>query len=306
MSGVTGAARVQNRQDFQQFVNSYTQLLTKFPGFVSVAPSGSYNSNPNKQDFGDIDLITLIQSDRPKADVKRDLAAYLTQLPDTVIVPFTSPKHQGKRFYNSGEIISIRYHDPKLNYSVQIDNIIALTPQEAKYKQQFLNFPAEVQGLVLGLVKTALVETPADQLLPHLGIPYVPLKENEEYEFTASPIELQLRRVAYKPGTYEQVSREVIWRSNRVADLDKLLYQYNIHTTFEDLLAQAQQHLKDPRSSKRLVGVFSSMVSVKSGEVGTAKGDTKQQAINTVTQAFSECKNWQYYHQLFENYIKEF
>ena len=304
MSGVAGAARVRNRQDFQQFVNSYTQLLTKFPGFVNVQPSGSYNSNPNKEDFGDIDLITLIQSNQPKADVKRDLAAYLAQLPDTVIVPFSSPKHSGKKYYNSGEIISVRYHDPALNYSVQIDNIIALSPEEAKYKQHFLNFPAEVQGLILGLVKVATVETPAEQLMAQLGIEYVVPANNEEYEFTASPIDVQLRRVAYKPGTYEQVSREVIWRSNRLEDLEKILNQYNIHTSFDDLLAQAQRTLKDPRSRKRLVGVFSSMVSVKSGEVGTAKGNNKQLAINTVTQAFSESASWQHYHKMFEEHIK--
>jgi hypothetical protein len=305
MSGVAGAQRVQSRSDFQQFVNSYTQLLSKFPGFVSMQPSGSYNSNPNKQDFGDIDLITHIQSDQPKADVKRQLAAYLSQLPDTVIVPFSSPKHQGKKFYNSGEIISVRYHDAKLNYSVQIDNIIALSPEEAEFKQSFLNFPAEVQGLILGLTKIATVETPADQLMRYLGIAYVPLKANEEYEFTASPIEVQLRRVTYEPGTYNQLSREIIWRSNNIKDLEKILYQYNIHTSFADLLAQAKNTIKDPRSRKRLVGVFSSMVSVKSGEVGTPKGEVKQQAINTVSQAFMESNNWQQYHEIFKEFIKE-
>ena len=57
MSGVAGADRVKSRLDFKQFLSSYQHLLGQFPGFVSMTPSGSYNSNPDKEDFGDIDLI---------------------------------------------------------------------------------------------------------------------------------------------------------------------------------------------------------------------------------------------------------
>jgi hypothetical protein len=268
MSGVTGANRIASRADFKQFLKSYEQVLRKFPGFVSIQPSGSYNSNPNKQDFGDIDLITHIQSDLPKAEVKKQLAGYLTALPDTVIVPFSSPKYVGKRHYNSGEIITVRYQDPELGYSVQIDNIIAMDEAEAAYKKGFLDYPAEVQGLILGLVK-------ATELEP-----------NQEYEFNASPVELQLRKVTYEPGTYTQTDREIVWHSANIEDLKRILYQYNIDTSFEDLLQQAQHTLKSSRSRTRVAGVFKSMISVKSGEVGTPKGDVKQAAIDTIDRVF--------------------
>ena len=52
MSGVAGADRVKSRQDFAQFLASYKELLSQFPGFVSMVPSGSYNSNLEKQDSG--------------------------------------------------------------------------------------------------------------------------------------------------------------------------------------------------------------------------------------------------------------
>jgi hypothetical protein len=286
MSGVTGAARIASRADFKQFLKSYEQVLRKFPGFISIQPSGSYNSNPNKQDFGDIDLITHIQSDLPKAEVKKQLAAYLTSLPDSVVVPFSSPKYVGKRHYNSGEIITVRYQDPDLGYSVQIDNIIALDEAEAAYKKGFLDYPAEIQGLILGLVKVATIETPIDILLKKIGLNAEPLEDNQEYEFNASPVEIQLRKVTYEPGTYTQTNREIVWHSANISDLKRILYQYNIDTTFEDLLQQAQQTLKSTRSRTRVAGVFKSMISVKSGEIGTPKGDNKQAAINTIDKVF--------------------
>ena len=48
MSGSTGADRIQSREHFKKFLVSYESLLKKFPGFVSIKPSGSYNSNLNK------------------------------------------------------------------------------------------------------------------------------------------------------------------------------------------------------------------------------------------------------------------
>jgi hypothetical protein len=124
MSGVAGADRIKSRNDFKQFLASYQKLIAKFPGFVSMNTSGSYNSDLNKNDFGDIDLIIHLKSDKDKAAVKKELQAFLQAQPDTVIVPFTSEKHAGKRSYNAGELVSIRYHDDTLGYSAQIDNII--------------------------------------------------------------------------------------------------------------------------------------------------------------------------------------
>ena len=175
MSGVAGADRVKSRQDFAQFLKDYQKVLAKFPGFQSMKPSGSYNSNLEKQDFGDIDLIVHITSDKDKATVKKELQAFFTRMPDTVIVPFSSEKHAGKRTYNAGELVSVRYHDDTLGYSAQIDNIVALDQSEADFKQQFLDLPAEKQGLILGLTKIATIESDPQTLFKKLGISAPPL-----------------------------------------------------------------------------------------------------------------------------------
>jgi len=289
MSGVSGADRIKSRADFDQFLKSYLKVIKQFPGFVSIQPSGSYNSDPTKEDFGDIDLITHINSDLDKKALKKELAAYLSKLPDTVIVPFSSPKYVGRKFYNSGEIITVRYHDAKLGYSVQVDNIIALDANEAEFKRGFLDFPAEIQGLVLGLVKVATIEEDPKKIFARLGIKNVPaLQKNQEYEFNLSGAKLELRLVTYEPGTYKQANRESLWQSTNFADLKTLLYKYNVDADFDTLLAQIKSSLKNPRSKNRITGVFNSMISVKSGEVDTPKGDKKVVAIKKVGQVLSE------------------
>jgi hypothetical protein len=304
MSGVAGADRVKSRTDFKQFLTDYQKLIAQFPGFTSMVPSGSYNSDLNKQDFGDIDLVVHIQSELDKTALKKELVKFFQSQPETVIVPFSNPKHAGRRSYNSGEIVTVRYHDDTLGYSAQIDNIIALDQKEATFKQQFLDMTAAVQGLVLGLVKIATLETPPEQLFKRLGIKDPgPLGKDQEYEFSLSSNELQLRRVQYEPGTLKQADRQVIWSSTDYADLQKLLYQYDLSKPFPDLLAQIKQTIRNPRSKERIKGVFSSMISVKSGEVGTPKGADKEKAQNLVQQAFSESAAEQL--RLFANIIKD-
>ena len=291
MSGVAGADRVKNRQDFKRFLDSYQKVISRFPGFVSMKPSGSYNSNPDKQDFGDIDLIVHIQSDKDKATVKKELGSFFTKMPDTVIVPFSSEKHAGKRTYNAGELVTVRYHDEGLGYSAQIDNIVALDQGEASFKQKFLDLPAEKQGLILGLTKIATIETPPEKLFKSLNIS-VPsqIEPNQEYEFNLSSVEIQLRLVTYKPGTYEQIDKKVLWTSKNFEDLKKILYQYNLDADFDNLLAQSKQNIKNPRSNNRMIGVFNSMITVKSGEEGTAKGEKKRQDAEKIKKAFSESR----------------
>ena len=289
MSGVAGASRIKSRQDFQQFITSYKRLVSKFPGFVSIQPSGSYNSDANKMDFGDIDLITLIKSNKDKKEVKAELVRFFEKQPTTQIVPFTSVKHKGRRSYNSGEIVTVRYHDDTLGYSAQIDNIIALDHDEASFKQQFLDMPAEKQGLILGLVKVATLETPIKQLLARLNIRVsIRLQANQELEFNLSSIELQLRKITYEPGTFKQVDREVLWKSQNFGYLQKLLYQYDLSRTFDELLNDARTIIRNPRSGRRILGVFSSMITVKSGEVGTAKGANKIAALDKIKAVFGE------------------
>ena len=290
MSGVTGADRVRLRSDFEQFVNSYKKLIEQFPGFATMSISGSYNSDKNKQDFGDIDLVEHINSDKSKKMLKKDLQGFFLQQPLSVIVPFSSEKYQGRRSYNSGEIVTVRYYDATLGYSVQIDNIIALDALEAEFKQKFLDFPATKQGIILGLVKTAAEETPPKTLFKLLEIDVDPhdLNLNQDYEFNLSSSELQLRKVTYVPGSFQQESRIVKWTSRNIQHLEKLLYQYDLSQDFTTLLAQSKLILRNTRSYQRVTGVFTSMVSVKSGEVGTKKGDEKTLAIKKVQSTFAE------------------
>jgi hypothetical protein len=283
MSGSTGADRIQSREHFKQFLKSYETVIKKFPGFVSIEPSGSYNSNPNKTEFGDIDLITHIKSDKDKATVKKELAAMLAKLPDSVIVPFKSEKYKGKKFLNTGEIVTIRYHDSELNYSVQIDNVIALDKTEADFKKKFLDFAAEKQGLILGLVKVATIEQPLGSLFTKMGIKApTKLPKDEEYEFNLSSIELQLRHVIYEPYSFKQKSRTVVWKSRNFDDVNKILYKYILDVSFDDLLEQVKRNIKNPRSNNRIKGIFGSMITVKSGEIGTPKGNEKERALQKI------------------------
>lgn len=291
MSGVTGAERIRSRKDFEQFLKSYHKILSKFPNFVSMQPSGSYNSDLSKEDFGDIDIIVHINSTADKPLTKKKLQAFLLLLPETIVVPFTSDKHAGKRSYNAGELISVRYHDKTLGYSVQIDNIVALTHDEAEFKHQFLNMAAEKQGLVLGLIKIAAIESNIGDLFEKLDItePAV-LPIDNEYEFNLSSVELQLRKVVYVPGTYQQASREIVWNSTNFDNVAAVLSQYNLDVEFKELLDQCNQQIQNPRSKNRIQGVFSSMITVKSGEVGTAKGAAKEAALTTIQETLNDAK----------------
>ena len=293
MSGVTGAERIRSRNDFQHFVNSYKTLIEQYPGFCSIAISGSYNSDINKQDFGDIDLVTHINTTKLKSKLKKDLQQFFLQQPKSIIVPFSSVKYAGRRSYNSGEIVTVRYFDTDLRYSVQIDNIIALDTTEADFKRKFLDFPATKQGLILGLVKIAAVETEPNLLFDKLGIDIDALdpegnKFYQEYEFNLSSGELQLRKVTYLAGTFQQDSRSILWTSRNMQHLEQLLYQYDLTQNFDNLLENTKIMLHNPRSYKRITGVFTSMVSVKSGEVGTKKGEEKTLAIGKIYTAFEE------------------
>jgi hypothetical protein len=114
------------------------------------------------------------------------------------------------------------------------------------------------------------------------------LEENQEYEFNLSSVELQLRKVTYESGTFKQADREILWTSRSFEDLQKLLYQYDLSLPFDKLLSQSKQILKNPRSNARMQGVFGSMISVKSGEVGTPKGAEKTAALDQIRSTFGE------------------
>ena len=297
MSGVTGSERIKSRKSYNKILESYKGILKDFPGFVSVSPSGSFNSNLKKKTFGDMDLIFEIRGgvyNYDKKLTKLKLIEYLKSYSDKIIVPFTSEKYKGKRHYNSGEIVTVNYKIPSSTIApCQIDNIIAMTEDEANFKTKFLDIPAEKQGLILGLIKTFTVEKELSKVFDvESNSDIFNLKENEEFEYSLSSSELQLRKITYKSGTFEQENREIVWRSNSwfyVLELLRIL-GYNIDCSFEELLNKAKKQIKYERSFKRIKGIFNSMISIKSGEVGTEKAQSKQEAIDKINSAFSKLK----------------
>ena len=241
MSGSTGDNPIQGRKEFDYIVREYTKLLKDFPGFEKADVSGSYNSNKAKDTFGDIDLVVTVngeQYNNDKKQIKKDLAVYLTDQPKSVITPFTSEKYAGKRYYNSGEIITVSYKAPKSKESHQIDNIISLDPAESNFKLSFLNMPAAKQGLLLGATKVALLDQDPKKIFKSLGIKPPKLEENQELEFNASYKEIQLRLLTFKPGTFKEIDRKVLWTSKDWKDLEKILYSINFNQSFEDLLKE--------------------------------------------------------------------
>ena len=295
MSGVTGNQKIQSRDDFIKILKKATELIKGFPGFVSVSPTGSYNSDPKKTTFGDIDLITHIDGSlygNDKTSLKKKLAEYMNSQLKTVVVPFMSDRYKGKRYYNSGEIITISLKVQDRNIAAaQVDYMIAMDPSEAKFKQDFLDMPAAKQGLVLGLVKTALIEQKPDDVFKKMKIRETAknLTDVQEFEYNLSSKEIQLRKVTYdRPGSYKQVKREIVWTSRNWNILQLILINFDLQLPFEGLLKQAKLKLKNPRSSKRMAGVFKSMISIKSGEVGKQKGVDKQKALDKVRKIFGE------------------
>ena len=280
MSGVAGGNRIE-KADVQKTFDKYIKdILEKIPGFKKASLSGSVKVG-TKPDYGDLDLITWFEGE-DKREVKKRIIDLVTSQPDSIIVPFKSEKYTGKKYYNSGEIITVLFPiEGKKDEFIQVDNIIALSEVEHEFKNNFLDLPAEKQGLILGLIKVVLLEKNTEEVLKSLGINNIPeLADDEELEFNLSSGKLTLRKVKLKD--FKTVKREDIWSSTNWDDIKTLLSGINIEGSFEELLNDIKVKLKNPRSKNRIKGIFNSMVSVKSGEVGTPKGDNKEKAINKV------------------------
>jgi cytidyltransferase-like protein len=280
MSGSAGGNRIP-KEVVEKTVQDYIdKVLSKFPGFKKAKVTGSYNAG-TKQDFGDIDLIVQLDGTDKKI-IKQDLAKYFTTLPDSVIVPFKSDKYKGKKSLSSGELVTILYPIVGIpDQFVQIDNIVSISEEESTFKNTFLDYSAEVQGLLLGLAKVICLEEDPKSIFKRLGITNVPeLEPNQEYEFNLSGVGLTLRIVTL--DNFKEIDRTDVWKSSDWSTVKKLFANYNIDTDFKILLKELASTLKNPRSKNRIKGIFKSMVSIKSGEVGTPKGDNKQIALNSV------------------------
>jgi len=286
LSGVAGGNRIKKQNVKQTFADFIDQVLSKIPGFSKASLSGSIKVGI-KPDYGDIDCIALFEGD-DKKEVKQRIIDSITKLPQNIIIPFKSDKYKGKRYYNSGEIISVLFpisNEPE--QTIQVDIIISLNETEHVFKNNFLDISAEKQGLLLGLAKAILLEESHESVFKRLKITNIPtLQENEEYEFNLSSIKLTLRKV--KLDNFKEVAREDIWSSPDWNYVKKLFANYDINGSFDDLLQDLSTKLKNQRSKNRIAGTFRSMVSVKSGEVGTSKGDAKEAALQQVATTLKE------------------
>ena len=155
MSGVAGGDRISNDHVDSTAKSYIDTVLSRFPGFVSADISGGVAAG--KKDHGDIDLIVHIEGNDKRA-IKKELQNYLENQSVNKILPFRSEKYKGRRSYNAGELVSVLYPQTDAGKTAQIDNIVAITKDESVFKKSFLDWPAEKQGLVLGLVKVAIQE----------------------------------------------------------------------------------------------------------------------------------------------------
>jgi len=295
MSGSAGGNRI-TRTAVENTVQDYIQkVLSKFPGFKNAKATGSYNTG-TKQDFGDIDLIVQIEGTDKKL-IKQGLTKYFASLPDSTIVPFKSDKYKGKKSLSSGELVTVLYPIAGIaDQYVQIDNIISISEEESTFKNTFLDYSAEVQGLLLGLAKVICLEEDPQEIFKRLGIKNVPpLELNQEYEFNLSGAGLTLRVVTL--DNFKEVDRTEVWKSSNWNTVKRLFDNYNIDSDFKTLLKDLSSKLKNERSKNRIKGIFKSMVSIKSGEVGTPKGDNKQIALDAVDSVLEN--------MLFKDLVKE-
>jgi predicted nucleotidyltransferase len=285
MSGSIGANRIP-REAVEPTVKKYIEnILKKYPPFRSAKISGSYNTVV-KADHGDLDLIIHVDAgEDDKKILKKKFAEYLNSLSDDIIVPFKAGRHQGKKTAGTGDIVITQI--PVEGYpdlTVQVDNMIVTSEQESDYRKSFLDIPGEKQALIIGLVKTILMEENPEEVFKRLGIKDLPkLDPNQEFEFNLSSKGLTLRLVTLDDN-YKEIARNDIWDSFDWNDVVKLFSKYDLNSSFEDLLAKIKTGLKNPRSKNRIKGLFKSMLVIGAGEKGTPKGDNKEQALAQISQ----------------------
>jgi len=281
MSGAAGGTRIPRSAVDQTVKDFISNILSKIPGFKSAKISGSYNQ-PVKQDFGDIDLVVSIETDKDKKEVKKMIVDYFEGLNDKELPYLNSERHKGKKAINHGEIISNLYPISGMpGEFVQIDNIIAVSESEGDFKKVVLDYPAELQGLILGLVKTPLLEEDPEQVFKRMGIKDIPsLGPDQEYEFHLDTSGLSLKIVTLDEN-YRQLDSNIIWESSDWNDVKRLLKDFNVDGTFEQFVDKIKK-FKNPRSKNRVKGYFKTSIKVGSAEQGTPKGDGKQQALDTI------------------------
>jgi hypothetical protein len=237
MSGVVSPKRIP-RSEYSNVVSRYKDIfLSNIPCIIDTSLSGSVLTNEDKPDFGDIDLLIL--SNISISDTKQKI---IDEIALNYNIQSFEYKNKTKRYYNSGEMITVKFMD------YQIDNIICESKEEMNFKREFLSLPCECQGLILGLIKVYESE----------------INNNDGTEWDLSSKSLRLRR-----------DREILIFSQNWDDVNDLLSSYDVdsNSSFSELVQLCKE--LSLRSRLRIAGLFNRMVSVKSGEVGTEKGNNK-------------------------------
>jgi len=277
MSGSAGGNRI-NREDVEKtFFHYQKNVLEHYNNYKNSVITGSYNTS-EKKDFGDIDIIVELDTS-DKRSAKKDFSQFLITLPSNLIVPFRSIKYKGKYFLNTGEIVTILYPIIENKGYVQIDNIISTSLEETIFKKEFLDLPAIKQGLMMGLVKTIILED-CNVLKNFSKLPII--THNQEFEFNLSSSGLTLRLVTLT-SNYKTINKEEVWKTTNWKVIENLLKEYNFNESFESIVNKIKNTLHNSRSINRVKGIFKSMVSVKSGEKDTSKGFEKDQALNIIS-----------------------
>jgi len=295
MSGAAGGSRI-NRENLKQTIRNYRDNVLKPLGL-----DGSYNitgvrNRKDKYSYGDIDIVLAFKGDTPqggdikkyRTELKQELAKFLSQLDEIPTMP-----HKGnKKYFIHGNIVSTLY--PIANRDgeyVQIDNIVSIGKEEGKFTHGMLDLTAEKQTLAIALIKTVFSELDdkeVQSLFEKLGInnPEQP-GEDQEYDFNLNPTELSLN-IAPQPG--KTGKERQIWRSTNMKDVVTILTTLGIDIydnsidAFEKIIEKVKNFKdRDGRSIRRFKGLFNKNINVGDAEIGTEKGNLKQQAKKTVS-----------------------
>ena len=277
MSGAAGGSRI-NKENLKATIRDYRDNILKPLGLDKSYSITGVRSRPEKNIFGDIDIVVSFQEGN-KVELKKKIGEFLNQIEQIPVIP-----KKGKKYFIHGNIVSTLYPiQGKEGEYVQIDNIVTVSKEEGKFVYKMLDLPAQEQVLAIGLAKaifSELDEAEVNELFKDLKIPTTDKpSEEEEYDFNLNPSELSLRIVPKG----QNVGRE-IWKSNSFDDVKKLISALNIDIEkdkFDTIIGKIKR-FKNRRSIDRLKGMFAKNIRVGDAEAGTEKGEKKQQALNTV------------------------
>lgn len=291
MSGSIGGKRIK-RSEVQPTLDLYIEKVLKgFPGFVSAQITGSYNAG-TKADHGDIDIAVHIKGSDVKT-VKKNFKNYLDGLSDELTPKFIFGRNEGKKSQLYGAIVTCGFpiYGRPDDY-VQIDNIVVTNENEQKFQKEFLDLDAAKQGLIMGLIRVILHHKDPNKILDYIGLVDLPkLSGNQEYEFVLSSAGLSFRRVTLS-SDMKEVSRDELWRSANWDIVKYILSDFNLKSSYEELLGQVYNVVKrNKRSRERIVGIMKSMIKVGPGEVGTPKGIGKENAIKLAEKTLNVYKS---------------